>query len=373
MTAVVTLVNMLLAAVTILAAYGGMADPEKVPIAALAAMFLAPVMLADLVVLAIDLFFWRKAALPIIAACIISVKPLLVFAPLNLNSASLTPEQEKRTFTILTYNCLHFWDNETMKPGDGSRNKTIDFILKTDADIVNLQELEEKDLDREAWQGKFANIPPEQLSEIRKKYPFRFYNPRPDALAFWSKYPAMVEPYPLKVDSMPNVRIYEVHVHGKIVHFFNVHMRSILLTPEDKELYKRIFKPAVESERALKEEVKEVKLRLIDKLTTAFAARAREARYLRECLDSIKGNTIVAGDFNDIPGCYAVREIMDGDMHDAYAESGFGPVITFHANHFYFRIDQILYRGALEAVRMKRIKVPYSDHYPMLARFYIEK
>ena len=60
---------------------------------------------------------------------------------------------------------------------------------------------------------------------------------------------------------------------------------------------------------------------------------------------------------------------MDGDMKDAYAENAFGPTITYHGNRFYFRIDQVLYKGDMKAVDIERGDIESSDHYPLLTTF----
>lgn len=359
--------NVFLGVVTVFAAYGGYFDPANVPVAALAPMFLMLILVLDILTLVLDAIFWRKAMVPILLSWVVAAKPLLVFAPLNTSTIPLTEEQEKRTFTLLTYNVTHFQD---IRGHDYAtdRNAMIDFILKTDADMVNLQELGAEDIDPDGV-GKKWGISRELLQELSEKYPFRFVD---DAYkqTFMSKFPALHEELRLWADSLPNVAVYRVHVKGQIVRLYDVHLRSLFLTDDDKALFRRLTDGETGN---LAHEVRQVKNRLIDKLTTAFDLRAGEAAYIRSSLDLVPGNAIVAGDFNDVPGCYAVRTIMGDDMHDAYAEAGFGPVITFHKDRFYFRIDQILYRGNLKALEMERIKVPYSDHYPMLAKFYIGK
>ncbi len=47
------------------------------------------------------------------------------------------------------------------------------------------------------------------------------------------------------------------------------------------------------------------------------------------------GNVIVCGDFNDVPGCRALRILESAGLTDAYAELGLGPTITFNASHFF--------------------------------------
>lgn len=360
--AIVSGINGALALITIFSAFGGTINPETAPVAALAGMFLSGILLADMLVLVLDLIFWRKACIAILAALIVSIKPLLVFAPVNL-PPSFIPDHN--TFTLLTYNCLHFEDFQGDNP-DAIQNATIDFILEADADIVNLQELDHEDL--EGGHATENHITQEQLKLLNETYPYHFYD-QADHLSFLSKYPATVEKYPFQVDSMPNVAIFRLTFSQHELMFYNVHLRSILLTPHDKSLYKNLVHPHERELDSLKQEVIKVKSSLVDKLTAAFQARSREAQYVRDCLNMLHGPSILAGDFNDIPGCYAARVISNGDMTDAYAHAGFGPVITYHADHFYFRIDQIFFRGPLRCLEMKRLRVPFSDHYPMLATF----
>ena len=48
-------------------------------------------------------------------------------------------------------------------------------------------------------------------------------------------------------------------------------------------------------------------------------------------------------------------------MRDAYADSGFGPTITYIDNRFYFHIDQIFYRGDMRAVDIVRGDIKSSE------------
>lgn len=75
------------------------------------------------------------------------------------------------------------------------------------------------------------------------------------------------------------------------------------------------------------------------------------------------------GDFNDVAGSYAYRTIRSCGLKDAYAQTAFGPTITYNASRFYFHIDQIFYRGNLRAVSIWRGKSRSSDHYPVSATF----
>lgn len=359
-------INVLMALATIASAYGGCFNPIRWPYAAIIAMFFGPLLFADMALLLIDLIWFRKQALALAAAFLISLKPLMVFAPTNLPIGEVDPEN---SFTLLTYNCMHFDDNRGPQPGV-TQNQTIDFIFQTDADIVNLQEVDFEDLYPEHCHK--AKILPQQIRKLKEKYPFHFFD-QGNHLTLLSKYPAKVEAFPFVPDSMPNVAIFKIDIREHKINLYDVHLRSIMLTPTDKALYKSLAKPHEKDFAGLREEASEVKVRLIDKLKVAFTARTHEAEYIRACLNQLPGPSIVAGDFNDIPDCYAVREIRGKDMKDAFAQAGVGPVITYHDDRFYFRIDHVLFRGPMDCVRMRRLKVPFSDHYPLLATFEFQR
>lgn len=359
--AIVAGLNVGLAMTTVFAAYGGSVDPAKCVLASLAAMALPGVLLAGAVLFVADLILWRKAVWPLITAWVLSLPPILAFAPVNISPGGLSDEEKERSFTFMTYNVLHFWDFRGNVPGL-QRNATIDYILEEDADIVSLQEA---DLIQE-W--PLWRITSDQLRELAKRYPFRAVGVQ-DQFSVLSKYPFTVDRLKVIENVSIHVSFYRISMRGQVLHLANCHLQSIGLDPTDKELYQSLFDKSPWAERVMSREVEQVKSRLVAKLQRAFLARAEQARYIRHCMDSIGGNWIVAGDFNDIPACYAVRTLMADDMHDAYADEAFGPTITYHGNRFYFRIDQVLYKGDFKAVRIRRPKVPSSDHYPLVTTF----
>jgi len=354
--------NVLVATFTVFSAYGGIVDPDTMAVAAIVAMMLPGFLLAGLLLAVADLIFWRKLALVQLAAWVVAAPPIINFSPLNLTTRNLTAMEKERTFTFLTYNVLHFWDFRGDVPGLES-NATLDYILSTNADIVSLQEM-----DNITMAGSW-NVTSEQLSELHSRYPYGYLNAGRQ-LTLLSKFPVERVPLNLPPDIAERVACFRMDVLGDTINFFNVHLESIGLSPEDKQLYMQLYHPS--AARKLKKELAEVKTKLISKLTAAFRNRAKQARALRACIDSVGGNVVVAGDFNDIPDCYAIRTVKGDDLKDAYAECAFGPAITYHGNRFYFRIDHVLYDGNIEAVDIIRRKIPSSDHYPLLTTFLID-
>lgn len=362
--AIVAGLNVGLAMTTIFSAYGGSIDPDKCVLASLAAMALPLVLILGCAFLLIDLLLWRKAAFAILAGWILSAPPIMAFAPINIPSGSLSPEEKERSFTFMTYNTLHFMDFRGEVEGLES-NATIDFILNEDADIVSMQETE---MIKE-W--PLWHITGAQLRQLADRYPFRAVGVQ-DQYTVLSKYPFTEDRIEIPENMKPHVSFYRISMNGQILHLANCHLQSIGLDPKDKELYEGLLKKSPGAARMIPREMEEVKSRLVTKLQAAFKQRKLQAQYIRQCIDSIGGNWIVAGDFNDIPACYAVRTIMGDDMHDAYADEAMGPTITYHGNKFYFRIDQILYKGDFSAVSIKRPAIPSSDHYPLVATFLLD-
>ena len=83
----------------------------------------------------------------------------------------------------------------------------------------------------------------------------------------------------------------------------------------------------------------------------AFRIRAEQADIIADEIEALQGDyLIVCGDFNDTPISYARRRIQ-GQLRDAYVESGKGVGISYNGNMFWFRIDHILHSPNMTAYR----------------------
>ncbi|MEZ5028200.1 MAG: endonuclease/exonuclease/phosphatase family protein [Ferruginibacter sp.] len=75
---------------------------------------------------------------------------------------------------------------------------------------------------------------------------------------------------------------------------------------------------------------------------------------------------IVCGDMNDVPNSYTYFTVKD-DLQDAFLKKSGGLGRTFRYISPTLRIDYILADKKFEVENFSKIKVPYSDHYPILA------
>lgn len=362
--------NILLAIMTILSAYGGVVDPEVSTLPAMVAMTF-PIWLAlTILTLFADLFLNRGMALIQSAVIVVCIGPILSFCPLNISRNNLTPEEKERSFTLLSYNVFGLQDyrhtDELRSTYDtipmkrerdkGISNPTLSWIISQDRDIVCLQEFD-------FYVSKDKRyITRELYDSICRQYPYRVIGVKNGIL---SKFPL----YPVNLPKLGSQTAFHLgaiaEIQGHRTLLISAHLQSIGLEASDKELYREI----TEGEGG-KAKLKEAKTQLLSKLSHAFRERARQVEIIRHQIDSLGvENVIVCGDFNDIQDSYATRTVAGSDFKSAFTTAGFGPIITYHASRFYFHIDHILYRGDLEAIRFRKYNFERSDHYPIYTRF----
>ncbi|MCM1293217.1 MAG: endonuclease/exonuclease/phosphatase family protein [Bacteroides sp.] len=356
--------NTLLASVTIFSAYGGCIDPLKTCVGAVAAMLFPAFLILTLVVLVVNLIWFRRQAIVNGVSLLVCAGPILTLCPLNLfrPSEKSLEESDKPLLKIMTFNTLNFEtyvDKRDTYEISASGNPTFEYILDQDADIVVCQE------STDIATAELHGVTTRQHSMLMERYPYFDVTVR--GMAILSKYPFDVVPVDFEDRYQLDLLRYDVHVGDRVLHLFSVHMQSIGLTSGDKEMYREL------TEGESKSSMHEIRSTLLSKLNAAFRSRALQARDVKAAIEQVDGMTVLCGDFNDIPDSYACRTVESAGMTDAYREAGLGPCITYHADRLYFRIDHMFYRGPLKAERVWRGECTSSDHYPMVAIFELEQ
>lgn len=350
--------DILVAAGLLLSAYGGAIDPNKSVWPQIFGMTFPAWIILMLVMVPVSFIIWRKSALLPTAALLIAMPAILTISPLHIGGA-LSQSERAHSFSVMTYNVYGFVDHEFESDDSGGKgakeSRSLQQIIDTQPDIVCMQE------------GYNPNYRFKlQMDTINKIYPYSNFIPEGGEIIF-SKYPFKIVPTPQPAWHTAHYSAYELDVDGHPLLVVNCHLQSIGLTPDDKALYRELTDKRIES--PTRSELSKVKNSILSKLAVAFKLRAEQARHIRQFLEEHPGNAILVGDFNDVQGNYAYRCICSAGMRDAYADSGFGPTITYIDNRFYFHIDQIFYRGDMRAVDIVRGDIKSSDHYPMTATF----
>ena len=345
------MINIALGVILIFSGYGGIVSPLRHTLPALAAMTFPGWLVLTLLLSAINLWRARGAAVVNLLSLLICWSPIASFCPLHFGEKA-----DGTTMTLMSYNVLHLQDY-TQNSDSAGGNPTLEYIMKRRPDIAALQECESF-----AYAGtkRIGHAVEDSLKSI---YPYRKASPEGQALL--SRYPFKEIRLHYLPGSNFQVRAYRIDSPLGQVTLFNIHLQSIGLTDSDKELYRQ-FTDGRAARQPIKQELSELRHDVVSKLSTAFRQRAVQAAKVKELVDSVGGTVIVCGDFNDIQSCYACREILSAGLTDAYAASGLGPAITYHASRFFFRIDHIFYSDSLRSIRTRKESNPTSDHYPIV-------
>ena len=350
------LLALTVAILTVASAYAGSVNPQSWALPSVLAMIFPAMLLLTVILTILNLFICRKAAIVSAASLLCCLSPALDVCPLNFSE----PAADGKPLTLLTYNVMQLTDFTGTSVPD-SPNPTLRMLASSEADIIALEEC----YDIASIATGNANRP--LLDSISRHYPYRSYGARGQSLL--SRFP-----FDEIILSRPNaddfrVRAFRIYIGNDTITLFDVHLQSIGLTPDDKQLYRDLTRGDTQG-RGIKGEIREIRSDLISKLTAAFRSRALQTAALTDMIAETGGKCIVCGDFNDVPGCYALRSLASTGLRDAWRQSALGPAITYHANRLYFRIDHILYSPQLiTPLRTRRLTWPYSDHYPVEMTF----
>lgn len=347
------ILSWLLYFVTIMSAYGGYFNPERWTLPAIGVLFFPYLAILSLIVAAIWLirrhFFIGGAGILMLMAC----GPTFVEAlPFRFGH---TPSNPEKTFRMVTFNCLHMNDQKNKSP---KLNRSLHFLIHSDADFICLQEL------YAVGQPEIPAKYDSQIDSLLKIYPY-YSKDGSREIEFLSKYP--FRQINLKIEDdvqYGNCAAYEFTIDGNALTVVNVHLPSYLLSEKERTIITEAH-----SKAGVKKSIRQFEGSVYRKMRAAFRERGKVAKSIAEYASSVEGNVIVCGDFNDVPGSWSYRNFTKRGFDDAYAETGFGHIITYNQHLMWFHIDQILYKGNLIPLYVRKERLNSSDHYPIVAEF----
>jgi endonuclease/exonuclease/phosphatase (EEP) superfamily protein YafD len=192
-------------------------------------------------------------------------------------------------------------------------------IKQTDADIVMLQELSERDFEAIRSTGAFDNY----------QYSFVRTTSGPRGLGIFSKYP-LTEKQEVESPGFPQMRAV-AHIDGEPLVLWNVHIRA----------------PVDEGPAGWLGDMNQLNRRIHD-----------EAKAV-----------LIAGDFNATYGHRPYRNLLTDGFHEAAIDLGRGTARTWPVNTKwgrrlggYVRFDHVLYNGKLRALSQREVDGNGSDH-----------
>ena len=220
-----------MSAVTLFSGYGGCVDPRSWSLPSLACLAY-PAVLAVAVAVAVLLLAFRqwRSALVVGLAVVATWPTLRLTVPVHVGSRAA---EGQRTFTLMTYNVSGF--------GYGTDDRVMRYILDCDCDIVVLQE---------GSLGPTSYDEQDRHSALRERldrtYPYRSHGYHD--LMLMSKYPYTVfADTTLRhgfgaLDDINSeyhfyAKLFDVDLGGTTLRLVNVHLQSIGLDNDDKQLY----------------------------------------------------------------------------------------------------------------------------------------
>jgi len=309
-------------------------------------------------------FLWlivrSRWALLSVIALVISWQQLSVFFAFQPPTISRKSRPDN-SLRVLNWN-VSSWDeaNKHKNGGQSHRKDMLELIKSQDADILCLQEF---------FEFESSNFYEPNIPAVKAMgYPYYYFVPHyfryrkayRMGVAIFSKYPILdtaVVPY--KQNSAADNLVYaDINVDGKTIRLMTTHLQSVRFNPVD---YQGIDKIKNTDDNGLI-----ASKTILSKIIIAYRARSGQAEQVRVEINRSPHPVIICGDFNDVPNSYTYFTIK-GDLNDAFIARGIGIGRTLRILGPTLRIDYILADKNFKIRRFKKFRVPYSDHYPIMA------
>ena len=354
-------INLTIVGLLFLSGFSTQINPEKAILPAYLGLIFLPLVVANIVFALYWIIKFKWYFVFSLFILILMTTNIKNDFPFNKAKANTINESENSTtISLLSYN-VKLFDFYKKNSHIENYNKTLDYILKSNADIVCLQEYGYYN------SNGFLNAD-DLLSKFDKYYKYKHisYNTNSSSnstygVATFSKYPILGK-YDIEYDSKYNHTIFsDIKIKNKTVRIFNCHLESNQLTLDDK---KKMIELVDSTSKARISETTDV---INKKLGTAYKKRAYQARLISEKIYDSPYEVIVCGDFNDTPISYTYKKIK-GNLKDAFVQNASGLGITYNELPFLFRIDYIMTSKNFSTGDFKIHKVNYSDHYPISCR-----
>lgn len=249
---------------------------------------------------------------------------------------------------VISYNVGRFsLDEDEALSRHACADSVFSFIMSQDADIICLQEFHAEDM----------NDVKSYLAGQLKDYSAEYYMFPTEKGGFGnvtlSRIPSSGKGV-LKFDESANLALYTDYVHGdRRFRVYNCHFESYNISVSGLM-------------RALSSKEEGVFAKAGNKMKRSITRRPKQVDRVFADIENCPVEAFVCGDFNDNPMSYTYYRMTRG-RKDAFVEAGHGFGATFATLWPMLRIDYILYPERCRALRQDIPRIPFSDHYPVVA------
>ncbi|MBC9933574.1 endonuclease/exonuclease/phosphatase family protein [Chitinophaga qingshengii] len=307
--------------------------------------------------LSLPLWWWlkKKYALYTGIALLLCIPPALKTWGLHFSPrTNITKETGSRDFTLMTYNTSSM-GVQAYKLNAGLRSSIFRQITDTQPDILCLQEFYNNDAPQLSH-----NI--DSLQQVGH-YPYHYFTRDQVLWTTWHYGIAVFSRYPIVAAT---TILSDSLAKGSGRSF----LQADVLIQQDTV---RIFSVQFTSYMLSREELRISQLRsLTRKMKTTFSRRASQAKQLAALVAASPYPVIVTGDFNDTPASWCYRTAAAG-LQDAFLATGLGWGRTLSFLSPTLRIDYILAGNRFNIEGYRTIKMPQSEHFPVISRLSLKK
>ncbi len=262
----------------------------------------------------------------------------------------------ERPIKIMSYNTrmFDFYNHSGMK---GAPDEIFKFIINENPDVICFQEyftsLRKPEYSPTQIIARFRHYGYRHVEYLKSRTGNTGYG-----LATFSKFP-VIDKGSIRFKNSNNQTIYtDINVNGKFVRIFNNHLESIGFKDGELSVLDTLdFRISESQRRGLRN--------ISKKLNRAFATRSIQADAITRHIANSPYPVIVCGDFNDTPVSYVYRT-MRSELKDAFKEAGSGFGGTYNGRLPSFRIDYIFHSPQFKSYNFERLKLEYSDHFPII-------
>jgi len=353
-----------LAATGMLVAYlAPLVNPSKVILPALFGLAYPFLLILNLLLLCYWLIQLKKEILISLIVILLGWNHLNSLLPLNLKEAKI-PESYSpdRLLKALSYNVRGF-DRYNWTTDPQIKEEILELTKQQDPDILCFQEY--------FTSGRPGETHSELSKELQALPVSAVYYTGDQAsrngfgIATFSRFP-IIKKSRIPFNTTFNAAMYtDILFQSDTVRVFNIHLQSINFRQEDYA-----FMDTVRLKYS-NEQIKGIR-NIGSQLKKAFTMRAEQSEMIANYIRDSPHPVIVMGDFNDTPQSYAYRKIKKG-MHDSFRTAGRGFGNTYAGELPSFRIDYIMYSNPIISYQFKRIKIDYSDHFPITTWLYFPR
>ncbi|MEE1884068.1 endonuclease/exonuclease/phosphatase family protein [Pedobacter flavus] len=347
----VLIVTICLGIVLFLSSYAGMFDPRKFVLFAFIGLAYPFILFANVIVLVFWLLNknWKVSLL--IVAFVFSGYPTL-FSTIKFwgeEGADLKTTDHLRIMTYNVHNFKKFGDKNDLE----TKRNFLSVLKEQNPDIILFQEFYTR------FKGEYNLV---DSIKVQLKTPYTYFKSSKEndyeamGLAIFSKYPLKNKDFiPFDAYGANGCLLADVIINNKKIRIFNLHLKSISFGNEDYQYLDQVkeINPDKQSSK-----------RIYRALRSAFKKRAENIDLLKKEIAKCNTPYILAGDFNDTPASFAVKQLTN-NLNNAFFEKGIGMGVTYNGKFPNFQIDYIATTKDLQIVNYKVTKAKLSDHYPV--------